>query len=305
MFGTMNRNQPAPNYTVIALDGLFQCKQKTHLDDLQPKWLAATVSRTRGCSFGPTRKGQQLTPHQRRLQDMRRTKTKKRSRFAWKKDSSAHVSPTPGSPFSSPNNSPTHSTRHIPFNSNSEKTCWFDQFSKPPEDEDPSLYHDKVHFHLRQLAKKARSNVLDRDRRSWQHAAPYIDASVQRNLHPQRNVHFVTDMTMTSTEKKVLFMKSRPADSGKTDMSSTTANKKGDLEMAMMRSNTRRMVYREPLQSGLPPPQQDPNWKRAMIVRHPQSLSTAFLSTAREQQVHSRNHKVQLQGGARQRGSVY
>ena len=134
----MNRNQPAPNYTVIALDGLFQCKQKTHLDDLQPKWLAATVSRTRGCSFGPTRKGQQLTPHQRRLQDMRRTKTKKRSRFAWKKDSSAHVSPTPGSPFSSPNNSPTHSTRHIPFNSNSEKTCWFDQFSKPPEDEDPS-----------------------------------------------------------------------------------------------------------------------------------------------------------------------
>lgn len=295
------RRTTNPNYTFIALDGLFSSKQKTHLDDLPPKWLAATVIRQKGCSFGGPKRNNNVSTHQQRLQEIRKRKTKKRSKFSWKKQNNTLSSPTLGSPLSSPPRK-VIPTPHIPFNSDSPKTCYFDKYAKPSEDNDPSLYHDKLHFYLRQLAKKDRTDVLDRDKKSWWKATPYIDRSISRDLLWKKDNIFVTDDVTTASEKRKLFMKKRPEDSGGVTMSSTTRRRKGDLESSAMRSKTIRMKNIDPMQSGLGPPQQQNRYTKALQITRPNRLSNAFMSSGREQRVHSRNHKVQLQGSHAVRG---
>ena len=299
----MLRRRPnkEPNYTVIALDGLFSSKQKTYLDELPPKWLAANYKHKPGCSFAPP-KNIKVSPHQQRIQDIRKRKKKKRSRFSWKKQDNSASTPTLGSPLSSPTKLPTY-TRHVPFNSAAPKTCWFDQFAKPTEDDNPNLYHDKVHFHLRQLAKQQRTDVLDRDKRSWWKASPYIERSMERGLQWKKE-HFQTEGIYTAAEKRKLYMKMRPEDSGRVTMSSTTRRSRNDLEMSVMRSKTRRMVSIDPLQSGLPPPQTRMS-QPAMEITRPNYMSISFLASSRESKVHSRNHKVQLQGKHYVRGSIH
>ena len=262
-----------PNYTVIALQGLFSNKQKTALDELPPKWLTATHQHQPGCSFGPSKRTTATNQHTQRLQNLRHRKIQKQSKFSWTKHKNNKSTPTLGSPHG-PAHKKTLANPHIPFNSNTPKTCWFDTFSKVSEDEDPSLYHDQFHFHLRQLAKQGRLSSVDRDKASWLKASPYIDRSIERGLSWTKN-DFVTEGVSTSEEQRALFMRQRPADSGRVNMAATTTKRPGDLQHAVMRSNTKRMVYREPLQSGLPPPQVAAG-APAMRVTRPQYQSIAF-----------------------------
>jgi hypothetical protein len=298
------RPPPQPNYTVIALDGLFTNKQKTPIDEMPPKWLTATHTHQPGCSFGPS-KSHRINQHTKRLQNMRQIKRQSKNRFSWKKDRQNSSSPTIGSPHGSTYKKPSP-TIHIPFNSKSPKICWFDQYGKVPEDEDSSLYHDQFHFHLRQLAKQERTDVLDRDKRSWLKATPYIDRSIQRGLSWSKS-DFVADSVTTAKEQRMLYLNSRPVDSGHYDMASSLSKTHAyqpyheKLQNACMRSKTKRMVYRDPLHSGLGPPQVAAG-KPSMVIKRPKFQSISFLSSSRERPVHSGNHHVQSLGRGRYRG---
>ena len=282
------------NYTLIALSGLFSTKQKTAMDEMPPKWLTAVHKHQPGVSFGPKRNNAKINQHNARLQNLRKKKKQKRSKFSWKKTNTSASSPTLGSPHGS-NSTKQMVNKHIAFQSNSPKKCWFDQFSQPSEDDDASLYQDQFHFHLRQLAKQERSDVLDRDRRSWLKASPYIDRSIQRGLIEPPREHFLTQGISTADDKRMLYLNQRPVDSGRFNMAPVDSFASPS---AVMRSNTRRMVYREPLQSGLGPPQVAAG-PPSLIVTRPNYPSISFLASSRKQQVCSSDHKVQLMGTGR------
>ena len=61
------------------------------------------------------------------------------------------------------------------------KNSWFDQHFKPKEEDDETLYRDKVNFFLR-MQSKSKSNTIEQDLRSWKKASPYIGSVVERGL---------------------------------------------------------------------------------------------------------------------------
>ena len=69
----------------------------------------------------------------------------------------------------------------LPFGIGQAKNSWFDQHFKPKEEDDESLYRDKVQFFLR-MQSKSKSKVLERDRKSWSNPSPYIGSVVERGL---------------------------------------------------------------------------------------------------------------------------
>jgi len=73
------------NYTLVALSGLFSTKQKTAMDEMPPKWLPIVHKHQPGVSFGPKQDNAIFNQHNARLQDLRKKKKQKRSKFSWKK----------------------------------------------------------------------------------------------------------------------------------------------------------------------------------------------------------------------------
>jgi hypothetical protein len=256
---------------------------------------AARKGHVAGVSFGAF--GSKSSPHEQRIQSIRarmRERKKKVSRFAQKQGGS-----TDGSrPFLSPVRSSASlrpakrsSMFNVPFNSSSPKTSWIDDFAKVPEDEDESLYHDKLHFTLSRLAWARRRSIFERDRLSWAKGGVLIDRSIDRGLGPTRNSHAQKSYAVESgsnhllsvAENSRVYMQRYPSDVGNRDMGHICLPL-ASCTHAAMKSNTKRMVTVDPQGSGLGPPQIRIGQPSLLITR-PRHASSAFLASSRANRV--------------------
>ena len=83
----------------------------------------------------------------------------------------------------------------LPFGIGKAKNSWFDQHFKPKEEDDETLYRDKVHFFLR-MQSKSKSNTIEQDLRSWKKASPYIGSVVERGLVQRKRQEVDYDMNL-------------------------------------------------------------------------------------------------------------
>ncbi len=276
------------------LEALILCstsaRHYTALDDKPPKWVAAP-RHVPGYSFGGPRQEAPPSAHQLRLNSIRRRRRQKTSKFSWKKEPSAGGGSSPlavasPSPLSPPPKQPRAGPRRhqVPFNTSSPKSSWFDKFAVPPEEDDESLYHDKFHFVLRRMARDKKTSSLDRDRRSWNRANVYMNRSSDRGL-AWKAPHYGASagQLLSAAEDRHLFLARRPADS-----SVAAARRPLNMAGSAMRSTTRRMEFREPLCSGLAPPQQRVG-PGAFVVGRPSFASPAFLASTRDARAKSNN----------------
>ena len=71
----------------------------------------------------------------------------------------------------------------LPFGIGKKRGSWFDQHFKVREEDDESLYRDKVLFFMR-MQSKSKTNTIVQDRASWSRARAYIDPCSNRHLVP-------------------------------------------------------------------------------------------------------------------------
>ena len=157
----------------------------------------------------------------------------------------------------------------LPFGIGQAKNSWFDQHFKPKEEDDESLYRDKVQFFLR-MQSKSKSKVLERDRKSWSNPSPYIGSVVERGLINKQKVDYDYDINVDILRY--------PADPSRSSIASTTNSSRARTYHAAFNPSINRF-HSDSIKHDGP----GPNMKQssAFCIRRPNNPSYAFIAASR------------------------
>ena len=183
-----------------------------------------------------------------------------------------------------------------PFGSATSKKSYFDQFLGPCEDEDPSLYADKVHLWVRMQSRLKANQTLAQDRAHWNSKSVIIDGCIDRGLLPSKDP--ATQSTISSrselsvpssylSEDDIRRLSAyRCPRAGNSSASGAGALvKSSSAFLATSRSQHEDRVWKSRTgSSGLGPPQVSIG-RGSMTVQRPRHASVAFLATGKNHTV--------------------
>ena len=200
-------------------------------------------------------------------------------------------------------------TTRAPFGTATAKTSYFDQFSRPCEDEDPSLYADKLNLWARIQSRSRPDLTLELDRDHWSSKTVIIDEHMDRGLLPNgkstRRASARSGVapesagqslfSLSQDERRLLDAFRMPTESSVMRMSSVGSTSQGSLGragerpsssfLASSRAQHAKSVWAcRTGSSGLAPPQVSIG-KGSMVVEKPSRPSAAFLATGKAHRV--------------------